>query len=105
MAKHRRSTLSLKPVSSLPALLELWRSVEDMQASSPAGAIIQLVRVTQALQEEPAKFGVAATAGGAPGPAQPLGCDLTVLVAMCGDRGGAKPPAGHHGGSLPPAPA
>lgn len=63
---HRRSKFSLEPVASPAALLDVFQSVGDAAAQrNPAGAVLQLVRCTQAVGEAPLKLGVASSAGAA----------------------------------------
>lgn len=56
MARHRRSQYSIEALDSLPQLLDVYASVQDKLDKNPAGALFQLVRVTQALQANPSKF-------------------------------------------------
>lgn len=68
--RHRRSRFSLEPLASPAALLEVFKSLHDpaLVDRNPAGAVLQLVRCTQAVGSSPLELGVAGGAGeGLPG--------------------------------------
>lgn len=63
---HRRSRYTLSPLASPAALLDVFKAADDAAVQrNPAGAVLQLVRCTQAVGESPLKLGVAGGAGAA----------------------------------------
>lgn len=67
--RHRRSRFSLEALQTPAALLEVFKSLQDPAMDlNPAGAVLQLVRCTQAVADSPLELGVASGAGeGTPG--------------------------------------
>ena len=61
---QRRVRYTLSPLASPAALLGVFSAADDTAVQrNPAGAVLQLVRCTQAVAEAPGLLGVASSAG------------------------------------------
>ena len=75
--RHRRSAYSLEAIQSLPSRLDIFASSKKAADSNPAGAVLQLVRATQAAAETPSNFGLAGEGGSH---CAPPGCASGVMA-------------------------